>query len=138
MPFHMRNNEEDSLFSEMNVIPLVDVSLVLLIIFIVTVNNIMTPSIRIKLPQASVTQITKTDKESIHISISNEGIMYLGDEIVTLKELKERIKQVFMKNPDLRVVLSVDKSVYFQRVVDAMDVLKDFNLSGLDIRTLQN
>lgn len=136
MFFQARNNE-DEILAQINVIPLVDVSLVLLIIFIVTVNHILTPSIRIKLPEASHTN-TMSGADSINISISNEGIIYLEDKVVTLKELRERINGLHLKNPERGVVLNVDKSVYFQRVVDALDVLNGLNLAKLDIRTIKN
>ena len=137
MPIRIQSSDEDEILAQINIIPLVDVSLVLLIIFIVTVSHILTPSIKIKLPQSSHTK-TMSDIESINISISNEGIIYLEEKIVTLKELKEQINSIHTRSPEKGVVLNVDKSVYFQRVVDALDVLNELNLSKVDIRTIKN
>ena len=132
-----KENEEDEILAQVNVIPLVDVSLVLLIIFIGTINHILTPSIKIKLPQSSHTK-TLTDLKSVSISISSEGIIYLENEIVTLKELRDRIHKMHTMNAELGIVINVDKSTYFQRVVDALDILNELGVSKLDIRTTQN
>ena len=137
MSFPAKSHEEDEVLAQINIIPLVDVSLVLLIIFIVTANYILTPSLRIKLPQSSHTNIM-SDLQSINLSISNEGIISLEGEIVTLKELRERIERLHTKNPQRGVVLNIDKSVRFQRVVDALDILNGLNLSKVDIRTIKD
>jgi len=131
------NFDEDEILAQINIIPLVDVSLVLLIIFIVTVNQILTPSLKIKLPQSShVDQVT--DLESIDVSISSEGIVYLENEIVTLKELRARVADRHKKDPSAGVVLNIDKSVYFQKVVDALDIFNGLGITQLDIRTIKN
>ena len=66
-----RASEEDEILAQINVIPLVDVSLVLLIIFIVTASHILTPSIRINLPQS--TRQHMSGMETIDIVISMKG-----------------------------------------------------------------
>lgn len=137
MAIRLNSGEEDEILAQINVIPLVDVSLVLLIIFIATVNYILAPSIRIKLPKSSQAH-TASDSESIHISLSSEGITYLDSELVTSKELKQKIEKMYKENPQKGVVLDIDKSVYFQRVVDILDVLNELNLSKLDIRTIEH
>ena len=91
-----RASEEDEILAQINVIPLVDVSPVLLIIFIVTVSHILTPSIRINLPQ-STRASSMSGMETIDIVISNEGIIYLEDEIVTMKELEKRVAALHQK-----------------------------------------
>ena len=131
-----RASEEDEILAQINVIPLVDVSLVLLIIFIVTVSHILTPSIRINLPQ-STSASSMSGMETIDIVISNEGIIYLEDEIVTMKELEKRVAALHQKNPEETVVISVDKATYFQRVIDALDLLGALGIAKLDIRTVK-
>ena len=131
-----RASEEDEILAQINVIPLVDVSLVLLIIFIVTVSHILTPSIRINLPQSTRVS-SMPGMETIDIIISNEGIIYLEDEIVTMKELEKRVAALHQENPEETVVISVDKATYFQRVIDALDLLSALGISKLDIRTVK-
>lgn len=131
-----RASEEDEILAQINVIPLVDVSLVLLIIFIVTASHILTPSIRINLPQ-STRASGMSGMETIDIVISNEGIIYLEDEIVTMKELEEQVAALHQKDPEGTVVISVDKATYFQRVIDALDLLSGLGIARLDIRTVK-
>lgn len=136
MSLRHRASEEDEILAQINVIPLVDVSLVLLIIFIVTASHILTPSIRINLPQ-STRASGISGMETIDIVISNEGIIYLEDEIVTMKELEERVAALHQENPEETVVISVDKATYFQRVIDALDLLNGLGIARLDIRTVK-
>ncbi len=136
MSLRHRVSEEDEILAQINVIPLVDVSLVLLIIFIVTVSHILTPSIKINLPQ-SARASGMTGMETIDIVISSEGIIYLNDEIVTMKELEKRVTALHQKDPERTVVISVDKSTYFQRVIDALDLLNGLGIAKLDIRTIK-
>ena len=133
---HRVNFEEDEILAQINVIPLVDVSLVLLIIFIVTVSHILTPSIKINLPQSTRASST-SGLETIDIMISGEGIIYLEDEIVTMKELEKRVAALHRQDPEKTVVISVDKSTYFQRVIDALDLLNALGIAKLDIRTIK-
>ena len=130
-------NDDDEILAQINIIPLVDVSLVLLIIFIATVNQILTPSIRIKLPEA-ITAANIPEDNGIHITISSEGVMYLGKDVVTLKELRAKVDELNKANPEAGVILHIDKSVHFQRVVDALDVVNGLGISKLDIRTRSN
>lgn len=137
MALRLKSEDDDEILAQINIIPLVDVSLVLLIIFIATVNHILTPSIKINLPQSSKAT-TVTDVGSVNIFISSEGVLYLDDKIVTLKELEAQVGAIHKKSPDKPIVINVDKSTYFQRVVDALDVLNGLGIEKLDLRTIKN
>jgi biopolymer transport protein ExbD len=137
MALRLRKDDDDEILAQINIIPLVDVSLVLLIIFIATVNHILTPSIKINLPQ-STKATTITDIGSVNIFISSEGVIYLEDKIVTLKELESQILSIHKKSPEKSVVINVDKSTYFQRVVDCLDILNGIGIEKLDLRTIKN
>ena len=132
-----QKNDDDEILSQINIIPLVDVSLVLLIIVLVTANHLVTPSIRIKLPESNNANAV-TNVEGINITITNEGIIYLEKDIVTIKELSQRVEKLNNANPNRGIILNVDKSTYFQRVVSVFDALGKLNLSKLDIRTLKD
>lgn len=136
MSFKMKQYEDDEeIMAQINIIPLVDVSLVLLIIFMVTVNQIILPSIKLNLPESTRTKTTSSN-EVINVSITSEGIVYLDEKIVSLKELESQVRVLHEKSPQAAVAVSVDKSTYFQRVIDALDVLNSLGISKLDIRTL--
>ena len=132
-----QKNDDDEIMSQINIIPLVDVSLVLLIIVLVTANHLVTPSLRIKLPEATNAN-SVSNVDGINITITNEGIIYLDNDIVTLKELTQKVEKLHNANPNKGLVLNVDKSTYFQRVVSVFDALGKLNLSKLDIRTIKD
>jgi len=129
-------DDDDHIISQINVVPLVDISLVLLIIFIVTANHIMMPSIKVEIPRASHAQGADESGDA-NITISGEGVIYLDEKVVTIKELKEGVALRYKKNPQLTVVLNVDKATYFQRVVDALDVLGEQGITKINIRTMK-
>ena len=137
MSFSVKNSDDDEILAQINIIPLVDVSLVLLIIFIVTVNHILTPSIRIKLPQSSNAS-NSSDIQNMNVSVTSEGVIYLDNDIVTVKELKSQVGKLHQQDPERGLVLNVDKAVYFQRVVDILDAINELGISKLDIRTIKN
>ena len=128
-----RKDSNDEILSEINIIPLVDISLVLLIIFMVTANYIMTPSFAVDIPQATHAKETAQDNGMVTITVSHAGPIYLDNQLVTRKELKDKIESQHKSNPDIAVVLSVDKNVNFKNVVDILDLLSELGISKLNI-----
>lgn len=125
-------DSSDEILSEINVVPLVDISLVLLIIFMVTANYIMTPSFKVDLAQAAHAKVVQ-QTDIVTISISREGPVYLENELVTVKELKKKIQAKYKSNPDISVMLSVDKNVNFKNVVNILDCLSELGITKLNI-----
>jgi biopolymer transport protein ExbD len=132
----LHREDEDNIISQINIIPLVDISLVLLIIFIVTANHIIMPSIKVDIPRASSAQNMDNSRD-MNITVSGEGVLYIDDKIVTIKELKTEVSRRYQKDSSLGVVLNIDKSTYFQRVVDALDVFSELGISKINIRTIK-
>ena len=128
--------DDDEVISQINIIPLVDISLVLLIIFIVTATHIILPTIKVDLPQTSGTQGSDTS-EFMNITVNAEGLVYVDERLVTMKELKAKILQSSKKDPQLAVVVNIDKTVHFQRVVDVLDLFSDAGITRINIRTIR-
>lgn len=126
----------DEILSEINVVPLVDISLVLLIIFMVTANYIMASSFKVDIPQASHAK-SMGQEDMAAISISREGPVYLGSELVTMEELKRKMLAKHKNNPDISVVLSADKNVNFKNVVRVLDCLSELGITRLNIAAVQ-
>ena len=122
----------DEILSEINVVPLVDISLVLMLIFMVTANYLVTSSFSVDIAQASHAKaVQQTDL--VTVSLSREGPMYLNDELVTSKEFKKRMQEKFTKNPQVAVMLSADKNADFKNVVAILDCLSEIGITGLNI-----
>ena len=125
----------DEIVSEINIIPFVDISLVLLIIFMVTANYIMTSSLTIDLPQASHAKQIQPD-DTVTINISREGPVYIETELVTSAELRKRMRAKFQDNHDMAVIISADRFVNFKNVVNILDLLSEIGISRLNIATV--
>jgi biopolymer transport protein ExbD len=130
-------SEADEIISDINVIPLVDISLVLLIIFMVTANY-LTTYLNVKLPESK-----SADKEPgtralfTNVTVTRDGPVYMENQLVTLKELEERLKERKAENPQLGVVLNVDKRANFGAAVAVLDILRDLKIKATDITTIE-
>lgn len=122
----------DEILSEINVVPLVDISLVLLIIFMVTANYIAAPSLAVDVAQADHAKVVE-QADIVTISISRDGPVYLENELVTTGELKRKMQVKYGNNPNISVVLSVDKNVNFENVVRIFDSLSELGITKFNI-----
>jgi biopolymer transport protein ExbD len=104
--------------SEINVTPMVDVMLVLLIIFMITAP-LITHKIAIDLPQAAATK--NPDKPDIvTLSIDSEGKMFWNDQPVTDDEWKVRVRSSALKNPQPELHLRAEKTTQYQKLAEVM------------------
>ncbi len=123
--------------TDINITPFTDVILVLLIIFMVATPIILQSSIEIRLPHAKTTEPLKKLNQK-YITITAEGVVYLQKDIVTRKELREKMESLRKNNPDMSVVLRADKSVRFKEVVSILDILSDLGVHALSIATISD
>lgn len=114
--------DQDEIMSEINVVPLVDVILVVLIIFMVTAPMIMKPSINVNLPKAAAGEATTPSK--LNITISNDGKLNLDGEIVDDAQVQAKALEEVGKNPDIQAIIAADKDVPHGRVVSVLDIVK--------------
>ena len=129
-----RVRKHQSLMTEINIIPLTDVILVLLVIFMVATPLISQNRVEIKLP-VSASEEAIENSQQVYITITGEGIIYLENKILTKQELKQRMTALVKKNPDLKVIMAADKSCRFQNVIGVMDTLKEVGVKSLNIAT---
>jgi len=114
--------DQDEIMSEINVVPLVDVILVVLIIFMVTAPMIMKPSINVNLPKAASGEATTPSK--LNITISGDGKLNLDGEIVEDAQVQAKALEEVGKNPDIQAIIAADKDVPHGRVVSVLDIVK--------------
>ena len=129
-------SDERDIISEINVIPLVDISLVLLIIFMVTANYVMTNFIKVDVPKAESAKAGEFSKV-LNITITKDAAIYFMDKPVSLNELKSRLSGFTRNNPDPEIILNADKNVNFKSVVSVIDILSDLNINKINIATVQ-
>jgi biopolymer transport protein ExbD len=105
-----------------NVTPLVDITLVLLIIFMVTASYIVNPAIKVDLPKAaSGTEQTKT---TLALTIAKDGVVYLNGERTSDAGIVQYIGGELPKNPDLQAIIAADKVVPHGDVIHLIDLVK--------------
>lgn len=118
--------------SEINVIPLVDVVLVLLVIFMVTAP-MLHRGIDIALPQSTTNTIAP--EERLIITIEPDEKIYLGKDYVTILELRARLQKSKLKNSKISVYLRSDRKIPYGRVIQVMDEVKGAGIERLGMVT---
>ena len=108
--------------SEINVVPLVDIMLVLLIIFIITVP-VATHAVKVNLP-TNFNQPTETKPENINLSVTFDGNVYWNDNPVTMEKLQQFSLVEAVKVPQPEVHIRADKRVKYQYVGEVLTVLQ--------------
>ncbi len=109
--------------SEINVTPLVDVMLVLLVVFMITAP-LLTAGIEVDLPEAAVDDIAGTD-EPVEVTVTAAGEIWLGESRVEIDQLGHRLAVISGNNPDIRVFVKGDRSVAYGEVMAVMGALTE-------------
>jgi biopolymer transport protein ExbD len=106
--------------ADMNVVPLVDVMLVLLVIFIVTAP-LLTHAVKIDLPHAS-SQVNVTRNERVELAVREDGALYWNGEPLTLEQLAERCAAAGRQVPQPELHLHADRHVHYERVARVLAI----------------
>jgi len=120
------------IIAEINVTPLVDIMLVLLIIFMLTANLIAKQAIEVELPRAS--QSTSLNPTTLAITLTRDGSLYLNGKPTTAPALREAVQASVAKDPKTQAIISGDKSVSHGRVVWVLDVVKSLGVASFAIQ----
>lgn len=124
----MSRNKKHRPVAEINVVPYIDVMLVLLIIFMVTAPMLM-QGVKVELPEASSDPVENQDSEPLIVSIKSNGELFLNlgseeDLSVSLATIKQRVSVVLRRSPEKPVLIWGDKSVAYGDVVTLMATLQ--------------
>jgi biopolymer transport protein TolR len=107
--------------AEINVTPMVDVMLVLLIIFMVTAP-LLTSGVNVDLPKANATPLNQ-DAKPITVSVNAAGDVYLGDDKVDLTDLVTKLQALAQNNVDRRIFVRGDKGITYGRIMEVMSTI---------------
>ncbi len=116
------DDDSGRMITEINVTPLVDITLVLLIIFMVTTSYIVNPSIKVDLPKAA----TGSDqlRTTLALTLTKDGQIYLNGDRSDEAQVVRQIAADLPKNPDLQAIIAADKVVPHGSVVHIIDLVK--------------
>ncbi|HTH94677.1 MAG TPA: biopolymer transporter ExbD [Rhodocyclaceae bacterium] len=121
------NSSNNMPMSEINMTPLVDVMLVLLIIFIVCAP-LMTQAIKVDLPQVSAAPVDQKP-ETINLAIKADGQTFWNSEPVSDAQLKNRLESSSQQQPQPEVHMSADKDVRYEKVAQVMGAARDAGIA---------
>lgn len=116
-------SNDGSSIVEINVIPLVDIILVVLIIFMVAAPLVMKPKVDINLPKSSSAKTDK-DKAPMRVVLGKSGELFVNNKAMTLEGLIDESKKQSVINPETSALLVADKDVTLQMVTDLVDAIK--------------
>ena len=128
-------NDDDGgrMIVDINVTPLVDITLVLLIIFMVTASLIVNPGIKVDLPKAA--SGTETSKSTLALTLNKEGVLFLNGEKSDDSGVVRFIGSELPKNPQLQAIIAADKSVPHGDVIHVIDLVKRSGVHKFAIST---
>ena len=132
MAFEARE-DSDEVMSEINMTPLVDVMLVLLIIFIITMPVIQ-HTVKVALPRASSSR-DQTPPDKLQLSVDAQGQFYLDQQAVGADALQERLRAQAAREPQPQLYIRGDKNVPYEHVVQAMTAAQRAGLSRIGFVT---
>ncbi|WP_339649796.1 biopolymer transporter ExbD [Halopseudomonas pelagia] len=129
----MEDDDVDAPVDGINITPLVDVLMVVLVMFILTATA-QVSGIQVDLPKASST-VSLVQPKSKAISVNDNGQVFLDAYPVTLPELEDRLRTEKALNPDFPVILRGDSLVQYQKVVEVLDLLRRLELTQVGLVT---
>lgn len=112
------SDDDDDFNPEINTTPLVDVMLVLLIIFIITIP-VINDNVKIDLPQAT-NQHNEIQPENINLSINSQGVVYWNTEIIDDKQMSARIAEASKRTPQPELHLRAERTTQYEKIVQVM------------------
>jgi biopolymer transport protein ExbD len=121
--------------AEINIIPLVDVVLVLLIIFMATTAFVKESGLNMKLPAAKTTEVTPEDTKDINIALTRDNKIYLDGKLATEDNVQAAMVERAKKNSEARVIIKGDENIEYKRVVRVMDMAKQAGLPKVSLGT---
>jgi len=129
-------DDQDEVISEINMTPLVDVMLVLLIIFIITVP-VLTHSVNVDLPQASNTP-NQLKPETVTLTVTADGAIHWNADSISFAELEQRLAATAARQPQAEIQLRGDKQVAYEHVINVMAAVQRSGMEKLGFVTQPN
>ena len=119
----------DAPMSDINMTPLIDVMLVLVVIFIITAP-LLTSSVRLDLPRTDAATPTEAP-QALTLSLDRAGRAYLDDKPLAMAELAARLAQIAARNPDTEVQLRADRLLPYGSVLEVMGIAQKAGLTRI-------
>ena len=119
-------HDDEEAITGINVTPLVDITLVLLIIFMVTTSYIVKAGIEVDLPKAATGR--ETQPTTLSVTLTRQGDLYLNEHPTSEEALAAHVRTELNRNPDLQALISADTELPYGRVVRLIDLIKQLGV----------
>ena len=126
--------DSDEVLSEINITPMVDVMLVLLVVFIITAP-LMTNAIKVNLPDTDTTVQIEEPKKPVVLSIDEQGRVYLDKDEYSLEVIESELASRKLQDPEIRLSLNADETVPYGTVAKVMVLIEKAGISRLSFVT---
>jgi biopolymer transport protein TolR len=118
--------------SDINVTPLVDVCLVLLIIFMV-VTPMLQKGVPVVLPKTEAPEKTPDTQQQLQISVRENGIFYIGPVVIRKEQLESELQTIYDRTPDREIAVKGDKRVQYGEILDALKACREVGFQNVGL-----
>jgi len=136
MAIKFNDAEEESIFAEINITPLTDIFLVLLIIFMISSSAMLEGGLNVKLPSSKGNSLSQSGTDNpLYVTIDKSGQILVGKETAPEGALTEVIKNALAQSSQKTVIIRGDESIYLGKAVKIMDAARDAGAEKIAIAT---
>jgi biopolymer transport protein TolR len=130
-PYRKRHKK---LMSEINVVPYIDVMLVLLVIFMITAP-LLSQGVKVELPRAAAQPVESQDQETLVVTVDRQGNYFLDDRRISSEELRRKVAAILRLRPKTPVLIRGDRQANYGEVVKAMTLLQSAGAPSVGLLT---
>ena len=132
---HGGHGNEDEPMAEMNLIPLIDIALTLLIILMVTTAFVRQPGVSLKLPETRTREGMPETPKDVTIAIASDGRLFVDAQPTNEVIIKARLTAMAQHDKTSRVLLKGDRMVRYERIMEVMDIVRQAGLTHVVLPT---
>lgn len=136
MAMKFSDQEDDTIVAEINITPLTDIFLVLLIIFMISSSAMLEGGLQVKLPTAKTTSLTQSQSgKPTFVTIAKDGQILVNERTIPENKLQELIRDALTKSTDKTVVIRGDEGVFLGKAVKIMDAARSAGADKIALAT---
>ena len=136
MAMRFSETDDDAIVAEINITPLTDIFLVLLIIFMISSSAMLESVMNVKLPSAKTTALTQAESgKPIYVTVNKEGAMLVNEVAATDASLAQVLKEALEKTSNKAVVIRGDEAIFLGKAVKVMDAARAAGAEKIAIAT---
>ena len=132
---HGGHRMEDEPMAEMNLIPLIDIALTLLIIMMVTTAFIKHPGVSLKLPETKTREGAPETNKDLTILVTADGGTYIDGQRLSTAVVQGRLRTIAARDKQARILVKGDRDVVYARIMEVMDMVRQAGLTKVVLPT---